>query len=375
MHPSYAVINLSKLKSNFYNIRKKTKNVKIMAVVKADAYGHGMTETARFLNSLGKKAPEYFAVAFPDEGIILRKANIKKPILVFEPFVKDQVEDLYKYNLIATVFSEKHLKILKDGYKKHGNGKKKKIKVHIKIDTGMNRLGIYHSSALDFIRRVSEDKIFEIDGIYTHFANSEEKDKSFPRLQTKRLIDLVDSLKQNKIKYGLVHAANSGAVLDLPEAYFDMVRPGILMFGYYPSKTTTRSIKLDPVMSIISHVSSIKLLRKGDTVGYGRNFLAKKDTNIISVPLGYADGFYRALSGKAKAIIKGKFYPQIGNVSMDRITFDIGNDKIKLGERVTILGKDNKQEITAWDWCNILDTIPYEVVCGFKNRIERVYKN
>lgn len=373
MHPSYAVINLSTLKSNFFNIRKRTKSVKIMAVVKADAYGHGMTETARFLNSLGKKAPEYFAVAFPDEGVILRNASIRKPILVFEPFVKDQVKDLFRHNLIATVFSEEHLKILKDGYKKYSNGNKKKIRVHIKIDTGMNRLGIYYTSAREFIKRVHDDKDFKIDGIYTHFANSEEKDKSFPRLQTARLKEVIETLKKSNIKYGLVHAANSGAVLDLPEAYFDMVRPGILMYGYYPSLTTTESIKLNPVMSIISHVSSRKVLRKGDTVGYGRNFKAAKRTNIISVPLGYADGFSRALSGKVNAIINGKFYPQIGNVSMDRITFDIGEDKIKFGDRVTILGSDSKLEITAWDWCRILKTIPYEVICGFKKRIERVY--
>ena len=371
MHLSYAVIDLSKLKKNFFNIRKKTKNVKIMAVVKADAYGHGIRETAGFLSSLGKKRPEYFAVAFPDEAVELRKAGIKEPILVFEPFAKDQVDDLFRYNLIATVFAKEHIRNLKQGSKRNG---KKKVKVHIKVNTGMNRLGIHYSQAFDFVRKISNDKDFEIDGIYTHFANSEEKNKTFPRLQVKRFNDLLKKLERNDIKTGLKHAANSGAILDLPESYYDMVRPGILMYGYYPSLDTTESIKLEPVMSIISKVSSKSEINKGDTVSYGRKFTAKEKTNIISVPLGYADGFNRGLSNKVQAIIRGKKYQQIGTVSMDRIMFNINNDNIKVGDKVTILRDEKNKKVTAWDWCKVLNTIPYEITCVIGKRIERVYK-
>ncbi len=369
MHLSYAVIDLSKLRRNFFNIRKKIKNVKIMAVVKADAYGHGIRETAVFLSSLGNKKPEYYAVAFPDEAVELRKANIKEPILVFEPFIKDQSEDLFNYNLIATVFDEEHLRILKECKKENT-----RIKVHVKVNTGMNRLGINYSEAFDFIKRLSADNDFEIDGIYTHFANSEEINKSFPRLQIKRFNALLKKLDENKIKTGLRHAANSGAILDLPESYYDMVRPGILMYGYYPSLETSASIKVQPVMTIVSRVSSRSAINKGETVSYGRKFTAAKRTNIISVPLGYADGFSRGLSNKSQAIINGKKYNQVGTVSMDRIMFDIKNDNVKVGDRVTILGKEKGQEITAWDWCRVLKTIPYEITCGFRKRISRVYR-
>ncbi len=371
MHLSYAVIDLSKLKRNFFNIRKKIKKVKIMAVVKADAYGHGIRETAGFLSSLGDKKPEYFAVAFPDEAVELRKAGIKEPILVFEPFTRNQVNDLFRYNLIASVFAREHIRILKQGQKKFG---KKKIKVHIKINTGMNRLGINHKKAFDFIKKIDSDGDFVIDGIYTHFANSEETNKSFPGLQIKSFNDLLRKLEANNIKTGLKHTANSGAILDLPESYYDMVRPGILMYGYYPSLETSESIRLEPVMSIISKVSSKTEIQMGDTVSYGRKFTAKKKIKIISVPLGYADGFSRGLSNKSYAIIRGKKYQQIGTVSMDRIMFNINNDNIKVGDKVIILGDEKNKKITAWDWCRTLNTIPYEVMCVIGKRIERIYK-
>lgn len=373
MHLSYAVVNLSKLKRNFLNIRKMIKNVKIMAVVKADGYGHGIIETARLLNALGRKKPEYFAVAFSDEAIVLRKAGIRQPILIFEPFSKNQVKDLFQYNFIATVFNDEHVRILQEGAKKYNSNKSYKIKVHIKVNTGMNRLGIDYSRTEKFISELADDPHFIIDGIYTHFASSEEKNKSFSKIQVKRFKEVLDMLKVKKIKYGLAHAANSGAILDLPDSYFDMVRPGILLHGYYPSLETSESIKLEPVMSLISRVSSISKIKTGDTVGYGRKYTAKKNTTIISVPVGYADGFNRALSNKARAIIRGKIYKQIGTVAMDRISFEIGNAKINVGDKVILLGKDKNNEITAWDWCKILNTIPYEITCGIRKRIDRVY--
>ena len=373
MHLSYAEVNLSRLKRNFLNIRKKIKKVKIMAVVKAEGYGHGIIETARLLESLGEKKPEYFAVAFSDEAIEIRKAGIMQPILIFEPFSKSQVKDLFQYNFIATVFNREHIRILKEGAKKYSSNKSTGIKVHVKVNTGMNRLGIDYNKAEVFITELSKDTQFIIDGIYTHFAVSEEKDKSFSKIQIKRFKQVLEKLKEKEIKYGLVHAANSGAILDLPESYFDMVRPGILLHGYYPSLETSESIKLEPVMSLISRVSSVSKIKKGETVGYGRKYTAKKETTIISVPIGYADGFSRGLSNHAKGIINGKIYNQIGTVSMDRISFEIGNDKINVGDKVILLGKDKNNEISVWDWCKILNTIPFEVICGIRKRIDRVY--
>lgn len=376
MRPTYAVIDLSKLKSNFLNIRKKVKKSRIMAVVKANAYGHGVNEIVGALQSLEDKKPEYYAVALAEEAVELRKLKIKQQILVFEPLTKEESELIFRYNIIPTVFSDQHLQILLHSKRRNNiRQKDKRIKIHVKIDTGMNRLGIKYNNAADFIEKISNNKNFLIDGIYTHFATSDEKDKTFAKLQLKRFNDLIADLKKRNIKFGLVHAANSGAILDMPDSYFDMVRPGISLYGYYPSLETSESIPLKPIMSIYSFVTSVKQIEKGETVSYGRLFTAKRRTKIISVPIGYADGFNRNLTNKATAIINGKIYKQVGRVTMDRIMFDVGNDDIKLNDKVTLLGKSNNLEITAWDWGKILNTIPYEITCNISGRIPRVYKD
>ena len=377
MRSTIAVINLSNLKKNYINIKRKVNDVKIMAVVKADAYGHGVKEVVCALNSLNEIRPDYYAVAIPDEAVELRKLKIDQPILVFEPFINAEFDLIFKHNLIATIFEDRHIKLLSQELNKYNKkyNKKKKVKVHVKVDTGMNRLGINYDSAHQFINKLSKNKNFNIDGVYTHFATSDEKDKKFANLQLKRFINLIASLEKAEISYGLAHAANSGAILDMPEAYLDMVRPGISLYGYYPSLETTESIDLKPVLSLVSYAASVKEIQKGETVSYGRIFKANKQTNIVSVPVGYADGFKRNLSNKTFAIINGKLYPQVGRVTMDRIMFNVNNDEIKPGEKVILLGEDNKVNINAWDWSKLLNTIPYEVTCGISKRVPRVYKN
>jgi alanine racemase len=341
-----------------------------MAVVKADAYGHGVKETVFALNSLDDKKPDYYAVAFIDEAIELRSLGITEPTLIFEPVFEQDAESIYRFDLIPTVFTKKHLEILSKNRPAYFN---RKLKVHIKVNTGMNRLGIDYKHAVDFIVRLNNYENFIIDGTYTHFATSDEKNKSFANLQLKRFKQTLDELRNNKINYGLAHTANSGAILDMPDAYFDMIRPGVSLYGNYPSIETTKSIKLFPVMSLISHVASVKNIDKSESVSYGRKFIATKKTKIISIPIGYADGFDRSFTNKFSAIIKGKFYKQVGTVTMDRIMFDVNHDNIKIGDEVILLGKKNKLEITAWDWSKTLNTIPYEITCGISKRVRRVY--
>lgn len=376
MRPTYAEINLSNLIYNYLSIRKKVKNKKIMAVVKADAYGHGVNEVVNTFNSLGDKKPEYFAVAVLDEAVELTKLKIKQPVLVFEPLIKDNLRPLFLYNIIPTVFRMQHLNNLLKGRNEFIDQRnRKKIKVHVKVDTGMNRLGVKYNEAFDFIFKLSKNKNFIIDGIYTHFATSDEKKKGFAYLQLERFNKVIEKLRANGVNPGVVHAANSGAILDMPEAYFDMVRPGISLYGYYPSLETSESINLKPVMSIISYVADVKEVNAGESVSYGRLFTAKKNTKIVSVPIGYADGYNRNLTNKAKAILNGKIYNQVGRVTMDRIMFDIGNDKIKVGQKVILLGKSKNLIIDAWDWSKSLSTIPYEITCNISKRVPRVYKS
>jgi len=371
MRLSHALIDIANLKSNFLNIRGKVKTARIMAIVKADAYGHGAIEIVKTLNSLPEK-PEYYGVAIIEEGIELRRNNVDQPILVFDSVIENDPELYFQYDLISTVFNDKHLSILKKANCVDG----KKNKVHVKVDTGMHRLGIDYREAFEFVKKLSRNKSFTIDGIYTHLANSNEEDKSYARIQLNRFKSILEKLKAEGIKYGLAHAANSGAILDIPDAYFDMVRPGLLLYGYYPSEVSSESIKVKPVMSLISYIESIKQIDKNESISYGRNYFTKKKTNIISVPIGYADGYNRGLSNKAKAVINGKLFPQVGTVTMDRIMFEIGNETLKIGDEVILLGKDKQSglEFSAWDWCKIVNTIPYEVMCGISKRIPRIYK-
>lgn len=339
-----------------------------MAVVKADAYGHGMIQTVSVLEKLNQKKPAYYGVALLEEGIELRKSKVtKSPILLFSPLKFDEVNDLLKFKLIPTITSEQEIKDLS---KLKLN---KKLRVEVNIDTGMGRVGVPYEKAFDLIERLSKIKDIIIDGIYTHFATSDEKDKKFAELQLKRFNKVIDRLKSEKINHGIVHVANSGAILDMPNTYFDMVRVGISLYGYYPSTDTSESVKLKPVISLLSEVASINEVRKGNSISYGRKYKTKKDTNIISVSVGYADGINRGLTNKMFCIIKNKKYPQVGTVTMDRIMFDIGDDKIKVGGNVILLGKSKDEEISVSDWCNVLNTIPYEITCGISKRVPRKY--
>ena len=367
MNPTIAEINLKNLQYNYKNIKNKTK-IKVMAVVKANAYGHGMVESVRALEKL-KDSPEYYGVAIIEEGIELRNAKVtNKPILCFAPFQKNDLEEYFRYNIFPSVTTPEHILALE-------NLKlKKSLSVHININTGMNRLGISHKEATGKIKKLSSNKNIVIDGIYTHFATSDEKNKEFANLQLRRFTKIIEELKESNIKYGSAHISNSGAILDMPNSYFDMVRLGMSLYGYYPSLVTSESVNLKPVMSIFSKLSTIYTINKGETVGYGRLFTAKTKTKCATIPIGYADGVLRGLTNKIKVIINDKVYDQIGRISMDRISIKLKNNvSYKLNDKVILIGDSKKYKITAWDWCKILDTIPYEITCSISKRVPRKY--
>ncbi|MCF6271228.1 MAG: alanine racemase [Melioribacteraceae bacterium] len=368
MRLTRAEIKLSNLKFNYLNIRKKVSNSLIMAVVKADAYGHGMIQTVSVLEKLNNKKPAYYGVAFLEEGIELRKSKVtKSPILIFSPFKKEEVSDSIKFKLMPTVTSEQEIKELS---KLELN---KKLKVHINIDTGMGRVGLPFEKAFSLVEQLSKVNNIIIDGIYTHFATSDERNKKFSELQLKRFIDVIDKLNRAKIEVGSIHAANSGAILDLPNTFLDMVRVGISLYGYYPSTETSESVKLKPVMALLADVASVTEVKKGTSISYGRKYKTKNDTKIVSVSIGYADGINRSLTNKMFCIIKNRKYPQVGTITMDRIMFDVGDAKIKVDDKVILLGKSKNEVISVSDWCRTLNTIPYEITCGISKRVPRKY--
>jgi alanine racemase len=367
MNPTKAVINLANLQYNFKAVKIKTKT-KVMAVVKANAYGYGMIESVKALEKL-KDGPEYYGVALLEEGIELRKAKVtKKPILCFSPFQPDDINKYIRYRIIPSISTPEQIDTFQQLKLKN------KISVHVNINTGMNRLGINYKDALDLIKKIRGHNKINIDGIYTHFATSDEKNKEFANLQMARFNKILNNLRKNKINYGLAHISNSGAILDMPNSYHDMVRLGMSLYGYYPSQETTESLELKPVMSIVSKLSTIYTINNGESVGYGRLFTASGKTKCATIPIGYADGVLRGLSNEIKVIINDGVYDQIGRISMDRISIKLKNKvEIKINEEVILLGESKNHKITAWDWCKILKTIPYEITCSISNRVPRKY--
>jgi alanine racemase len=381
VNPTRAEIDFAKLSFNLEQIRKhihrkapKTK-IKICGVVKANAYGHGIDQVSKKLVDFGI---DFLGVANYDEAIRLRKQIPDTPILVFGTLIHSKLEPakyvsiLHSNDLTATVASIDTAKFLNEYSTKFRN----KFRVHIKVDTGMRRIGLDYKRAIRNILQIASLKNLELQGIFTHFANSEDKNKSFAKHQLERFNELLNILKRAGLEFPIVHAANSGAVLDLKDSYFNMVRPGLLMYGYYPSTSIRHKIELKPVMNLKSKITYIKKVNKGESISYGRKYFTKKDIFIGSVPIGYGDGYSRTLSNKSKVLINKKSYPQVGSVTMDWIMVELGESyKVKIGDDVLLMGKENGYNLGADKLAKICGTIPYEMLCAVADRVERVYLN
>lgn len=366
--PTFVEINLAAIAHNLRNIEKQVAPAKIMAVVKADAYGHGLKEVSKVAFENGAS---HVGVARLEEGVCLREHNFNAAILVLGGFFENQIEDFLKFDLQLTLYDYQLAKALSTKAKELG----KLAKVHIKVDTGMGRVGVAWEKAAEFVQKVMELNHFQIVGIYTHFANADEKDKSFAQIQLKRFRHVLTELDEKKIRIPLKHAANSGAILDLPDSYFDMVRPGIMMYGYYPSLETSESIAIEPSMSIKSRVIFVKEVEEGTPISYGLTFRANKKTKIATVPIGYGDGFNRLLSNQAEVLIQRQRFPVVGRVTMDQIMVDVGCESpVMIGDEVVLLGRQGCEEITIYEICKKLNTIPYEVTCWISERMPKVYR-
>ncbi|MCH7680489.1 alanine racemase, partial [candidate division KSB1 bacterium] len=341
---TWAEINLGAIAHNLQEIKKKVAPAEIMAVIKADAYGHGLKEVARV--ALENNA-RYLGVSTVEEGVQLRKQTTT-PILVFGGFFENQIKACLEHDLELTLFDFERAGALSKQAQASGNS----AKVHIKVDTGMTRVGVHWQESLDFICRVSELRYVKIVGIYTHFASADAKDKSFAKTQLQRFQKVLTELEMRNIQIPLKHTANSGAILDLPESYFDMVRPGVSIYGYYPSFEATESINLQPAMSFKSQVVAVKQVESGTKISYDSTYETVKQTKIVTVPVGYADGYNRLLSNQGEVLIRGKRYPVVGQVCMDFIMVDIGlENDIQTGDEVVLLGCQGDEEISIYEIC------------------------
>lgn len=369
MRPTVAEIDLSAVSFNIKEIKKRVQPAKIMAVVKANAYGHGALEICKQAIQSGV---EYLGVACGEEGVAMRKAGVDAPILVFSSSGLNRTDPYLEYNLEATVFDEAGLYNLTQSARRSG----KKAVVHVKVDTGMNRMGINWQQAPEFVEKVYNIPEIQVQGLYTHFANSDSLDKSFAILQLQRFKQVIARLEEMGIHVPLKHAANSGAILDLPDTYFDIVRPGILLYGYYPAVDMVKSMNLKPAMTFKTRVLYIKEIERGESVSYDRTFIADKKTLVASLPVGYGDGYNRLLSNNGQVLVGGKRYPIIGRVCMDLIMIDLlDNRDIKVGDEVILMGTQGGETISAVELADKSMTVPYEVLCYISERVQRVYIN
>lgn len=367
LRPTFAEIDLSAIAFNLRGVRKKVgSGTKIMAVVKANAYGHGIELIAPFVESSG--LADHFGVAFPEEGITLRNAGIKKPIHVFTVPFAHQAGWFTEYALEPTVSSATEIAFLERSAVKA----RKTLSIHLKIDTGMNRIGVKPADLESVVSALGKTRRLAVQGVFTHFANADEANKQFLMHQLDEFRRQLERLRQLGVDPGLVHCANSASIIDVPDSTFSMVRPGVMMYGYYPSRTTSESIPLKVAMTLKTQVALVKWIGPGESVSYGRRFVTTRRTQIATLPIGYADGYTRLLSGKAEVLIRGKRFPIAGTICMDQLMVDVGSEEVRPGDEAVLIGSQGDQRISAWDLATSLGTIPYEICCAISSRVPRI---
>ena len=368
IRPTRVEINLDYLCANLKAIREKTSPAKVMVILKANAYGHGLDAVARHL------APhaDYIGVAVLEEGILLREMGIRTPILVLGGIWEEQIPDFIQHDLTLTASSVERLQQID----RAAAQLRKKAIVHLKIDTGMERIGVHYYNAHTLQEAALGCKHVITEGIYSHFANSDAENLDHALLQLARFNEVLDFYPKHSLPFPpLRHIANSGAILQIPEATFDMVRPGILLYGVYPSDEVKRSVKVTPALSWSSKVVYFKVTQPKHPISYGSIWQSKRETRVATIPVGYGDGYFRAMSGKAKVIIRGVKVPQVGRICMDQMVVNLGaNGSGYNGDDVTLIGQQGDYQITAEDLARWAGTIPYEILTNINTRVPRVYR-
>ncbi|UJS18638.1 MAG: alanine racemase [Candidatus Jettenia sp.] len=371
MHrPTWVEIDLSALRYNVLALKRKIgPEVKIMGIVKADAYGHGDYEVSKILINQGV---EMLGIAILEEGIRLREKGIKVPILLLGGLFEEQIPSVIEYDLTPTVYDLKLASVLS----KRAVYLNKIVKVHMYVDTGMGSIGVKYTRAVEFIQGIQEMKNIFIEGIYTHCSCSDERDSEYTNLQIKRFREVLTAPETINMGIPLRHMANSGAILGCFDAYFTMVRPGLVLYGLYPSEEVSREIGIRPVMSFKTRIIHIKDMEPGDVVGYGRGYRITRPTRVATLPLGYDDGYSRLLSNRGKVIIRGVKAPIIGRICMDQCFVDVSYIKeVSVGDEVVLYGIQGQESIAVESVAKQLNTIPYEIVCNVSKRVPRVYIN
>lgn len=369
LRPVWAEIDLDKLAHNMREIRRVSKSKDIIAVIKADGYGHGALDIAPTLLENGATR---IAVAVLSEAIELRRGGIEQSIMILGFTPPSLIDMLIRYDIEQTVYSyelAKEISLM-------AQRKNKIARIHIALDTGMGRIGFLpNDESVDEVYKISKLPNIIIEGLFSHFSSADEENKEYTTYQFNNYNKFYEKLVQKGVKINVRHVANSAAIIDFPESHLEAVRPGIILYGYYPSNEVDKSnIALKPVMSLKTNVVHIKTLPAGEYISYGRKFKTNRESVIATLPVGYADGYTRLLYNKAKVIINGSFAPVIGRICMDQCMVDvtdIGN--VNVGDEVTLMGEQGDLKFTADNIAELIGTINYEVTCMISKRVPRVY--
>ncbi len=367
----YAKIDLDAIASNMEQMKQNLNpTTKIMAVIKADGYGHGAVQIAQMLEHM--EVVWGFAVATLDEAVVLKKEGICKPVLVLGCVFPDQYKEMLKHEIRMNVYTEEMAEAISQIAEREGMT----AYVHIKLDTGMTRLGFdVEEKTISVIERISTMKHVCMEGIFTHMAKADETVKEFTHQQLQAFVWMVNRLKEKGIEFQYEHCANSAAIIDVPEANFNLVRAGISIYGLYPSKEVqTEYVKLKPALELKSRVTLVKNIKAGTPVSYGGTFVSEREMVIATIPVGYADGYSRNLSNVGYVLIHGKKAPVLGRVCMDQFMVDVTDiEGVSFGDDVTLIGKDGTELITVEDLSELSGRFNYEFVCNLGKRIPRVY--
>ena len=375
---TWSQVNLDNLTNNYNAFRKLTENkpsdenkeqTKIMAVIKANAYGHGSVVVGKVLENSGI---DYLAVASLDEAIELRSSGIRIPILLFGTISYNRCEEVIKNDITVTVFDKSLAEILSKKALENG----KKVKIHIELDTGMTRLGFDYRNGVEDTLFLTKLKGLEIEGMYTHLACADEKLPDYTKMQFERFMQVVKELEEQDVKIPIKHVCNSAATIMYPEMHLDMIRVGLSMYGMYPmDEVNGKKIDLKPVMTLKSKVANVNYVKKGVKISYGGIYKTARDSRIITIPIGYADGLSRSLTNKAGIIVNDEIAPIVGKICMDQCMVDTTDVKgeIKVGDEVVIFGQSQNRSIAAEDLAKALGTINYEITCMVSRRVPRYY--
>jgi alanine racemase len=366
--PTVCLVDLNALGWNFRQIRSKVgPQIKVLSMVKANGYGHGATAVAKALAAEGSDA---FGVATAEEGMELRQAGIHAPILVLAGAYADQVDQFFDNALTPVLHAAASLEELDTTVRR----RKKTLNVHLKVDTGMGRLGFLADEIDSWLGRIKQLKAIKIEGVFSHFSHAESVEGDYTQQQLRLFRSVVERLRSEGIEPALVHLANSAATITLPAAYFDMVRPGLMLYGIYPSPAMASQICLKPVLSWKTRILQLKQVPAGSSISYGQTFVTQRQSLIATLPIGYADGYSRLLSNRGQVLVGGKRASVAGRVCMDLTMIDVTDiENLQPGDEVVLLGRQGDAEVSADEMAAWANTISYEILTSISNRVPRIY--